>query len=516
MRNLFAVYAVACLLQALTIPLPLIAQEFDLVINNGRVMDPETKLDAVRNVGINNGRIEVVTDIPLAGKETIDASGHVVAPGFIDFHMHGQDPYSIKIALRDGVTSPLELEVGAYPVDAFYDARKGKSQANYGCSASHVTARLTVLDGIEVPGGLALYSDAINRSAEDGSKWSTQRTNYKSKDRARVMAAVERAMRDGAVGIGFPVGYYTSVSSGELAEVASLAERYDSFILTHVRYMAQIPPSGFLAVQEMLSVAQVNDVPLVVQHVPSNCLALTGETLAILNGARRHGIRVGTEFYPYTKGSSIMGADYLAPGFQERMGMDYSDITIVATGETLTKETFEKYRKDRPGELMIMNHIKEADMLKAFVDPYAFVGADAMPFIDAHGNPLPWDAPYTEGRAHPRASGTHAKVLRLVRENKMIPLMLAIAKLSYFQAKFLEDIIPEMRMRGRIQPGAIADITIFHPDTVTDNSDYPLGKSALPSTGIPFVIVNGTIVVKHSEVLQGVYPGQAIRGRVLD
>lgn len=234
--------------------------------------------------------------------------------------MHGQDPYSIKIALRDGVTSPLELELGAYPVDAYYAARNGKSQANYGASVSHVTARLAKLDGIEVPGGLVIYTDAVNRAAQDGSKWSTKRTAPGSEERAAIKAAVEKGLRQGGVGIGFPVGYYTGVSSDEIAEVASLAKRYDSFVLTHVRYMAQIPPSGYLGVLEMMAIAETNDIPLVVQHVPSNCLAKTGEALMFLNAARRSGIRVGTEFYPYMKGSTIIGADYLAPGFQERMG----------------------------------------------------------------------------------------------------------------------------------------------------------------------------------------------------
>ena len=98
--------------------LPATAMDYDLVIKNGRVMDPESKIDAVRNVGIKNGRIEAITTADISGKETIDASGHVVAPGFVDLHVHGQDPYSIKILLRDGVTSPLEIELGAYSVDA--------------------------------------------------------------------------------------------------------------------------------------------------------------------------------------------------------------------------------------------------------------------------------------------------------------------------------------------------------------------------------------------------------------
>ena len=170
---------------SLTMAVPGMAATYDLVIMNGRVMDPETKLDAMRNVGIKDGRIKVVTDTQISGKETIDATGHVVAPGFIDFHWHGQDPFSLKVGLRAGVTSPLELEVGAYPVGDYYAAFEGKAQANYGVSSGLLPARLTVLDKVDNGvAGLVLYSDSVNRAAEDGAEWSTKRTASGSKERA--------------------------------------------------------------------------------------------------------------------------------------------------------------------------------------------------------------------------------------------------------------------------------------------------------------------------------------------
>ena len=155
-------------------------------------------------------------------------------------------------------------------------------------------------------------------------------------------------------------------------------------------------------------------------------------------------------------------------------------------------------------------------MMAAVTDPFTFVGSDAFPYIDEEGNVLPWDAPYEDGRGHPRGAGCSGKLLRMVRETGAISLMEAVAKLSFLQASFIEDMVPDMRVRGRIQPGMVADITIFDPATVTDNSDYPIGKNALPTTGIPYVLVNGTIVVEDSKVLEGVYPGQPIRNPILD
>lgn len=137
------------------------AQDYDLVISNGRVMDPETNFDQVANVGIKGGDVAAITTDALSGAREIDATGHVVAPGFIDFHVHGQDPYGFRLLARDGVTSPLELEMGGYPIDEFYAFWEGKALLNYGAAVSHAWARLQVLDGLDA-GGNVIYSGAID------------------------------------------------------------------------------------------------------------------------------------------------------------------------------------------------------------------------------------------------------------------------------------------------------------------------------------------------------------------
>src|SRR5262245_30169265 len=116
---------------------PSSSAEYDLVLLNGRVIDPETKLDAVRSVGINAGRIEAVADGVLRGKTVIDAKGMVVAPGFIDLHSHGQDAANYALKAADGVTTALELEVGTAEVDKWYGEREGKSLVNFGVSIGH-------------------------------------------------------------------------------------------------------------------------------------------------------------------------------------------------------------------------------------------------------------------------------------------------------------------------------------------------------------------------------------------
>ena len=117
------------------------AQQYDLVLEGGRVMDPETGLDAVRNVGIRDGKIVRISSDALTGRRVIHAGGLVVASGFIDLHEHGQEIDSQRVKALDGVTTSLELEVGAQDVAQFLKAKEGRSLIHYGSSASHVAAR---------------------------------------------------------------------------------------------------------------------------------------------------------------------------------------------------------------------------------------------------------------------------------------------------------------------------------------------------------------------------------------
>ena len=127
------------LLLSVMCAVPALAQDYDLVINNGRVMDPETLYDDVANVGIKDGRIVAISKDALSGAETVDATGHIVGPGFIDTHFHWQAPLGYALGLRDGLTSAMDIELGCPGtfIAKWYEARAGVTQANYGCGSSH-------------------------------------------------------------------------------------------------------------------------------------------------------------------------------------------------------------------------------------------------------------------------------------------------------------------------------------------------------------------------------------------
>src|SRR2546425_10545690 len=149
-------------LATLLIIVPVMAQQYDIVLTNGRVMDPESGLDAVRNVGINGGRIATISAAPLRGRSVVDAKDLVVAPGFIDLHVHSHSPEAYAFQARDGVTTSLELEIGVWPVAPWYAAHEGRSVINFGATSGHVPAAMAVMGD---KGKLVPRDAAANRAA---------------------------------------------------------------------------------------------------------------------------------------------------------------------------------------------------------------------------------------------------------------------------------------------------------------------------------------------------------------
>jgi N-acyl-D-glutamate deacylase len=490
---------------------------YDLVILNGRVMDPETNLDALRNVGVKDGRIAIITEDEIKGKESVDASGHVVAPGFIDMHNHNTAaPFGQKLALRDGVTTPLELEAGVYPIDTWYAALEGKSQSNYGATVGTIPVREHLFndDYTSKFAGDFLFDMQTPSDTHTSMKWSTQiATDEQIK---KIGEMLEEGLNQGALGIGHCPGYMEfGVTQRESNLVQKLAGEHKSLVAVHGRYSSQMPPaSGLLGISEMMAPQAAYGGGLVIQHMTAQTLSVTPAALQIIDDARSEGVQVLAEIYPYNFGSTIAGADYLHPdNYQKNMGRDYKDIIEVSNMKPLTKERYDELVKTAPGTSVLFYNATEEIVNSALAHPNTVLGSDSYPYTlrEKGGPAIAWDTPYDAVNGHPRGAGTHARLLRLVREKKVdIPLIDAVSKMTYLIADFMhKNGVEQMARKGRIQVGADADITIFDPATVKDNSTKKDG--GLPSTGIPYVVVNGTIVVKDSKVLKGVYPGKAIR-----
>jgi dihydroorotase len=466
------------ILLPLALSLALHAQTYDLVIRGGRVIDPESKLDAVRNVGIIAGKVRAVSTSPLAGRGSIDATGLVVSPGFIDLHSHGQDAENYRYKAMDGVTSALELEIGVGDIDRWYGEREGKALIHYGASASHPAARMAVMH--EQTTAIVPSGDAAHRVATD-----EEITDMKRR--------LEAGLKRGSVGAGFGISYTPAATRWEILEMFRVAARFGAPCFVHIRSTGG---QNVEALEEVLAAAAITGAPLHVVHITSVGLTQAPKLLQMIAEARARGLDVTTEMYPYTAAMTELESAIFDGDWQKGLGIGYHDIQWVATGERLTEESFARYRKQ--GGMVIMHMIPPAVVEAAMRDPLTMIASDGI---------------IREGKGHPRGSGSYARVLgHYVRDTGTISLMTAIEKMSLMPARRLERYVPAMRDKGRIRVGADADLTIFDPARVRDRSTYE--NAAQYSEGIRFVLVDGVPVVRDGALEEGKMPGRAIRGRV--
>jgi N-acyl-D-aspartate/D-glutamate deacylase len=445
------------------------AQDFDLVIANGRVLDPESGLDGVRNIGISGRKIAAISSNRLTGRATIDAAGLVVAPGFIDLHAHGQTPETYAFQARDGVTTALELEVGTANVGEWYGERKAGRLINYGVSIGHIPVRMAVLRD---PGKFLPTGDGAHKAASP----------------AEIQSIAQRiadGLKNGAVSIGAGFPYTPAASEEELLAVFRVAASTRTPIHVHIR-------RGVAGLDEALKLAATTKAPLHVVHINSSGVEATREMLQMITDARNRGMDVTTEAYPYAAGMTEIQSANLDE-YQNASDDRIARLEWPRTGERLTRETFEKYRKT--GGPVVLHTNTEEMVTVAIRSPLTMIASDAY-----------WE----DGTGHPRTTGTYAKVLgRYVRENGSLTLMDAIRKMTLMPAQRLQTRVPAMREKGRLRVGADADISIVDTARVIDRSTYR--EPSVPPAGIQHVIVNGVPVVANGQLVDGVAPGLPVR-----
>ena len=506
-------------LSSLLLATSAVAVEYDVVISNGRVMDPETAYDDIANVGIKDGTIAVITKKEISGKETIDAVGHVVAPGFIDIHAHGQNIGDYRMQAMQGVTTMLELESGVVPIADWYELQAQKNlPIHYGAAAGWTFARIATFTETKPEATAKYFQDAQGRM-----DWKMNIATPEQQE--QILKLVEQGLDEGALGIGINAGYAPGYGQKEYFALAELAAKRNVATFTHVRYASNMEPkSSFEAVKEVIANAAITGAHMHVCHINSTSLKDIHSTLELIDNAYENNINISVGAYPWGAASTVVGAAmFSGEGWRERMGSTAENFQLGT--KRMTEAQLTDYQKNNPGTFITWHFLDESNpddlaLLDASIlHPKILIESDEMfwMFMDEHNHvinyegdewPLPKDT-----FSHPRSNGTFAKILRsYVRERKLMSMQEALRKMCLMPAQTLADFVPQMKKKGRLQKGMDADIVVFDPETISDVGTYEAPNQ--PAIGVQSLLVNGTLVVADGKLVTDAAPGQPIRRMV--
>jgi len=446
-----------------------LSESYEVAINGGRVIDPESQLDAVRSLGIRAGKIVAVSEAPLQADNVIDATGLTVAPGFINLHSHSV------------------AEAGGFPIARFGQQLGESPLAHYGASVGHAWIRMQVVDpaalaALAATGQLDMSGPAFTQTATDA-------------QRQQIEQMLEVELAAGGLGIGFLLDYMTrAVDAAERDMVFAVAARHEVPVFVHVRRGIDGDPAGLL---EVIEAAERYGASAHICHLNASAMSGVDDWLDEIDAARARGVDVTTEMFPWTAGSAAISSDVFSRNWREIFAIDYTDVQWAETGEWLTEDTFQTYRETRPDGQTMHHYIREDWNRRAIERHHTMVASDAMPLLSY------------DRKVVPNGAGTSTRILgQYVRDEGLLTLSDAIARLSLYPAQRLEAFAPAFARKGRIKVGADADIVIFDPATVAAQASYEAPFE--PPLGIHSVWVAGQLSAQHGQLLEGAGAGQKL------
>lgn len=457
---------------------------YDIVIENGRVIDPETKTDKVMNVGIKEDKIVKLSTKTLKGRKVLDAKGKIVAPGAIDLHHHSPTIFGANNSNRDGVTTILELEAGSYPVTSAGNMLENKSKVHFGASSSHIMIRIKVIEGKDLG-----YYDMGDQTTPAWYQKSTL------DEIAEIEKLHHQALENGAIGIGLLLDYMTNaITDEELDMVFRVAAEHQVPVFVHVRRYVNGDIRGL---KEIIDLAKEKGTHAHICHLNANAMGNYQAWLDAIDDANTEGAKITTEIFPYTAGSTNITADVFTRDWQTIFDITSKDVQISSSGKYFTSlKEFEDYKDNNPTAVIIHHYMKEEWIKAELKYPNMIVSTDAMPSVS------------TEAKVVPNGIGSYTKLLaHYVRDEKWISLMDAISMSSYRPAKLLENAAPVFKNKGRIQEGADADIIVFDMNKLETKASF-INPYQL-STGYDYILTAGQIVVNHDKGT-GATPGKRL------
>jgi N-acyl-D-aspartate/D-glutamate deacylase len=447
-------------------------QTHDLAILNGTLIDPSSNTQAPANLGVVGKQIVTISKEEIRGKREIDAQNLVISPGFIDILSPVRPTREAHLnKITDGVTTCIGMEGG--PVDVAKYKKEMESASplvNYAKAVGHIDLRKAA-------------------GAEDPYKPATE-------DQTRKMIELCRsALNEGAAGLGFAINYTPGASYEEVLALFQTASLFGVGCHLHARFKGNVfPLTMSLAVEEVIALSAATGAGAHLVHLASSTVGSANTCISLIEGASKHGVDLSFDFHVWTRNETTLQSALYDEGWQKHFGgISYENVYVASTQERLTKERFEELRRVKNNISVQAEFISEKEIEACLKSPLSIVASDGGGLVDGHG--------------HPRSSGTFSRFLGLyVRDKKEISLMEAIRKITLLPANRMERSIPSMASKGRLVVGADADITIFDPATVRERATYQ--DPSLPSAGIEYVIVNGTVVLDEGEVLPGVSSGE--------
>src|ERR1700722_8174715 len=487
-----------------------------LVITGGRVVDPASGMDAFGDVAVLDGRIAAVGTGLGSAERSIDATGLVVAPGFIDLHAHGQSIPADRMQAFDGVTTTLDLEAGVLPVTSWYRQQATRGRVlNYGASVNWAFARIGAMTGSNAESSLEAFGNAMrDRRWIDNVASETQV--------AGILDRLAGGLSEGGLGVGILNAYAPGAGVQELTAVCQLAAARDVPTFTHVAYMSRIDPeSAAEAYIRLIGYAGATGAHMHICHFNSSSKTDVERCSVLVAKAQAQGLPITVEAYPYGTGSTVLAAAFFSdPEFVERNGTGYDSVQRVTDGRRFSdREELLAAQADEPSTLVlwhildIENNAHHRDLLDMSVlYPGGAIASDAMPWSLSDGSvytvaarPLPENAPL-----HPRSAGCFTRFIRgWVRERQAVSLLEGVRKCTLIPAEILEPSTPDMHLKGKLQPGADADIVVFDFDALTDRATFAAMNR--PSEGVRHLVVSGQPLITDGVLDVAARPGRPVR-----
>jgi N-acyl-D-glutamate deacylase len=481
-------------------------EQYDVVLKGGLVMDPESGLEAVRNVGVREGKIAAISTERLKGAKVIDATGRVVAPGFIDLHSHGQNLVGSRVQAYDGVTTAMENEVGQLPVEAAYSSAASTGRAiNYGYSASWSLARMKVLGGATPDGTVQGISAALEKAAAHSGDHATP------EQLREILSLLERGLDEGASGIGLALGYLPGATEEEVLQVSKLAAKHDVPVFVHMRSTT----NALAATQEVIANAAATGAHWYIMHVYLD----SPEGIEAVELARKAGVRITPETLGWLSGSTYIDAPFLKPEALKRAGRQPDNILYYGRRIASFEELAHLQATDPKAHIITLpgkddesDPLRRSEIARRLRAPGWVLASDAMPWQQFPTQYLPektWPLPATAW-AHPRGAATYTRIIqKYVREWGLVSLMDVLRAGSLHPALALESSLTQFRHKGRLKVGADADIIVFDPVRIVARPSVE-APATLPA-GMDFVLVNGVPVIERGRLDPAALPGKPVR-----